>query len=489
MKKLINWFNEKLLFIGIVVLLIFIPLYPKFPLFNIPRTYVAVRFEDLLVSFLVFFFLLKVVVNKTNLFKENINRLIIAYFLVGALSVINAIFITKVTVAHLTLLHWFRRLEYMSLFFIVTASIKRMQDVKDYLLAISFGLIGVIIYGIGQKFYGFPIVSTMNEEFSKGYLLTLGEWSRISSTFAGHYDLAAYLVITLAIIVALIFAVSSWWKKIFAVLLWIFTLYLLVLTSSQTSFVAYVVSLVFVLVLLKKIRWVIPFVALSLVFMLSSAELTQRYAATYKVNLGFLSSISLINQGNDVSVPSVAPSPTPTAIPTLTLEQKKRALINKNFITPTPTIIKEKRYVDYSSTEPVGAIEITSFRSSKIRFDVEWPRAMRAFYKDPIIGTGFASITLATDNDYLRALGETGFLGFLILTLIFFALFIVAVGYIKVAKNSYGKIMVIGFLGAMMGFLINAVFIDVLESSKVAYTFWMFMGMMVGIVKLENDEK
>ena len=73
---------------------------------------------------------------------------------------------------------------------------------------------GVIMYGIGQKFYGFPIVSTMNEEFSKGYLLSLGEWSRISSTFAGHYDLAAYLVMTLAVIVALIFAVSSRWKKI-----------------------------------------------------------------------------------------------------------------------------------------------------------------------------------------------------------------------------------------------------------------------------------
>ena len=138
--------------------------------------------------------------------------------------------------------------------------------------------------------------------------------------------------------------------------------------------------------------------------------------------------------------------------------------------------------------EPVDAIELTSFRSSKIRFNVEWPRALRAFYKDPIIGTGYASITLATDNDYLRALGETGILGFLTLTLIFFAMFLHSVKYSFESHNVFGKVMVVGFMGAMVGFLVNAVFIDVLESSKVAYTFWMFMGIMIGIIKLDYEK-
>jgi len=483
MKKLSNWFNEKILFIGVVVLLVFIPLYPKFPLFNIPNTYVAVRFEDLLVSFLVFFFLLKVVREKTNIFKGNINRLIIAYFVVGALSVINAIFITKVSVPHLTFLHWFRRLEYMSLFFVVVASIKKIQDVKDYLISISFALVGVIVYGIGQKFFSFPVVSTMNEEFSKGYLLVLNEWARVSSTFAGHYDLGAYLVMILAIIIALIFAIDSIWKKILAVFLWIFALYLLILTAAQTSFVAYLVSMIIVLSFLKKFIWIIPFVLISFILMFSSSELSQRYAATYKVNLSFLSGIYTTKTGG-IKEPTIVPTPT------LVTEEETPAIVIKTpTITPTATVIKEKKYIDYSSTEPVDAVELTAYRSSKIRFNVEWPRALRAFYKDPIIGTGFASITLATDNDYLRTLGETGFLGFLTLSLIFLALFIFSVKYIMVSHNKFGKVMAVGFIGAMAGFLVNAVFIDVLESSKVAYTFWMFMGIMIGIIKLESNEK
>src|SRR5205814_2283829 len=45
-------------------------------------------------------------------------------------------------------------------------------------------------------------------------------------------------------------------------------------------------------------------------------------------------------------------------------------------------------------------------RSTSIRLNVEWPRAVRALTKNPLLGTGYSSITLATDNDYLRALGE-----------------------------------------------------------------------------------
>ena len=476
MKKLLNWFNDKILFIGVAVLLIFIPLYPKFPLFNIPKTYVAVRTEDLLVGFLVIFCLLRTWREKTIFWKDGLNRLIVLYFIIGALSVLNAIFITKVSIPHLTILHWLRRLEYMSLFFVVAFSIKKIQDVKDYLVCVSFAFIGVFIYGIGQKFFNFPVVSTMNEEFSKGYLLTLNEWARISSTFAGHYDLAAYLVIVLAVILALIFAVDSKWKKILIAVLWLLALYLLVLTASQTSFAAYLISMVTILILLKRFGWIIPLTAVSLSLMLFSNDLSQRYAASYKVNLSFLSGYSTPK----TSEITLTPSPTPAALPTTTSFQAKAPL-------PTPTIIyKEKKYVNYGPTEPVNAVELTAYRSSKIRFNVEWPRALRAFYKNPLLGTGFASITLATDNDYLRALGETGLLGFISLYLIFIKIAVTGLKYLKISSNKFGKTITIGFLGAMVGLLSNAVFIDVLESSKVAYTFWMFMGIMIGFIKLES---
>ena len=51
---------EKYLFFGVLGLFVFIPLYPKFPLFSVPGTYVAVRLEDFLIGLvIVWFFIAK----------------------------------------------------------------------------------------------------------------------------------------------------------------------------------------------------------------------------------------------------------------------------------------------------------------------------------------------------------------------------------------------------------------------------------------------
>src|SRR5436309_3070030 len=67
----------------------------------------------------------------------------------------------------------------------------------------------VVAYGIGQKLYGFPAFLTMNEEFAKGIPLKLSALARIPSTFAGHYDLAAYLVFVIPIMGSLIFGFKN----------------------------------------------------------------------------------------------------------------------------------------------------------------------------------------------------------------------------------------------------------------------------------------
>ena len=77
------------------------------------------------------------------------------------------------------------------------------------------------------------------------------------------------------------------------------------------------------------------------------------------------------------------------------------------------------------------------------------------------MGTGYSSITLATDNDYLRLLGEVGILGFLAFFLIF----------IRIGKKIYDSFPLIksftgvelafmaAFVGALPGIFINAMFI------------------------------
>jgi O-antigen ligase len=118
--------------------------------------------------------------------------------------------------------------------------------------------------------------------------------------------------------------------------------------------------------------------------------------------------------------------------------------------------------------------------SSSIRFDVEWPRAIRSFYKNPLFGTGYSSITLATDNDYLRALGEAGLFGLVAFLCLLIALFKSIVG-ITNKSTGVDKLIVISSLGVFVAFLTTAIFIDVFESSKIAILFWAFMGLALSV--------
>src|SRR4051812_19316850 len=69
MKKLTNWLQwiddniVKILVVGFIFL---IPLYPKFPLFNLEYTYVKVRLEDFYIALMVLVFAIQFLRNKVN---------------------------------------------------------------------------------------------------------------------------------------------------------------------------------------------------------------------------------------------------------------------------------------------------------------------------------------------------------------------------------------------------------------------------------------
>jgi O-antigen ligase len=114
--------------------------------------------------------------------------------------------------------------------------------------------------------------------------------------------------------------------------------------------------------------------------------------------------------------------------------------------------------------------------STSIRLDVEWPMSLRSFYKNPLLGTGYSTLGLATDNDYLRSLGETGFLGIAAFLSILISLFNKLKKGLK-EKNALNKILITSALGIFASFLVSAAFLDVFESSKIAILFWAFMGL------------
>ena len=135
--------------------------------------------------------------------KKLITRSILLFFLIVFFSTLSGIFLTKTTPFHLGLLHLARRIEYILPFF---AGLHLAQNKKHLLffckLLIPISL-GVLFYGIAQLYFKAPVISTQNEEFSKGFILTLQPGVNLSSTFAGHYDLAAFSVFPLLLILGL----------------------------------------------------------------------------------------------------------------------------------------------------------------------------------------------------------------------------------------------------------------------------------------------
>lgn len=483
MEKLLKLIKENILFLGIGFLLFFVPLYPKFPLFPVSGTYVHIRLEDIFVALLVGIFGIQLLIRKDfSIFKKTFTKLALLYFGVGFLSALNGIFIAKNIVPHLAFLHWLRRIEYLSLLFVAYYSFNRLKQLKTYGWAVFFSTLGVIIYGLGQKFYSWPVVSTMNKEFSKGMILRLTWWARVNSTFAGHYDLAAYLVMILCLTTAILMIAKRWYERVLVLLLGIFSYYLLLLTSSRISFGAYLVGVLLILLISRKWIWIGPFLAFSLLGMVLSVDLGQRYAATFKIDLSFLSGIVKIKPRE------IALAPTITPLPTLTPTPGPVEVVKKKFL-PTPTLTPTLTPEATPSAELFEPTALAVGRSTDIRLKVEWPRARRAFLKNPLLGTGYSSITLATDNDYLRLLGETGLLGFLA----FFALILeISRKLLNFLKREAAKkedwFLILGITGAAVGYFINASFIDVLEASKVAFFFWIMMGIGLRVIDLREHK-
>lgn len=544
MRKLLNWLNtfkshrsltwldERVLRILVIVLLFWIPLYPKFPLIDIKHTWVYIRLEDFLVALSALTLIFLTLKRKIEI-KSPLTKPIFLYWLAGAISVIWAIifFAPKLPdiFSHLVLLHYLRRIEYMLLFFVVVASIRSPKDVTAYLITVFASLFGVIFYGFGQRFLRFPAFLTMNEEFSKGLPLYLPPTARITSTFAGHYDLAAYLVLLIALSVSLIFTLKRWWLKILLIVLTALSFLLLLLTASRISFFAYLLAISAVLFFQKKKILIIPVVALSIFLMQQlTAGTSVRFGKTFRIEPVVFESrtgrpIATLDQftkprptpielklAGQVTPTPASPSTggedlplgtgffaLPGASRSLTEPEISRKLIERMVGGEKLTFVLESMEVATISAEMatksaefllaenyIVKRAIVYDISFTTRFQGEWPRAWEAFKRNIFFGSGFSSVSLATDNDYLRSLAETGIFGFLTFWAIIFAIILVTRQILKSSTNLLLRGLAIGLLGGLIGLLFNAVLIDVFEASKVAFVFWMLVGLVIGLAKL-----
>jgi len=492
---------KNLNFYWALFLLAFIPLYPKFPLFNVPGTYVAIRLEDLfiLITFIITLPYLKKLTRHPKL-KNHLFIPLALFFFIGLISSLKSIFIYQITPPHLTLLHYLRRFEYLvPLFFFLTLKLSTPRLKTLFTTLIGTTLL-IDIYAYGQKTWQWPVISTMNEEFSKGLLLKLTWLARVNSTFAGHYDLAIFLVLILNLTLGFYYYfIHKKTIRLFFWLYWFFTFYILVLTASRISIVTFFLTIPPFFVILRHYKTVLLVTLLTIILTLQSQNLNQRFFALlppliqqkittlnhkltlpktswHNLKFAFITTTTPTSTPIPTPTPTLYPSPTPTLIPKpktpLHLSQNTSLpQITPSIATPTAHKATPSSQKPFPTPEPVTA---AAARSSQIRFQVEWPRALRAFLKNPLIGTGYASLGLATDNDYLRLLGETGLLGFLS-----FLYLLISLIYLTTLRVH--KYLTLSFITAFVSFLMAATFIDAFESSKIAYCFWMMFGLFINL--------
>ena len=456
--------SKKYLFWAVLGLFIFVPLYPRFPLLNVSGTYVAIRLEDFLIALVIGFYLLTNFKNLKSLLKSTIIQAFLLFWAIGFLSLFSGIFLTQTVTPHLGLLHFLRRVEFMLLFLVSFSAFTNIGQVKT-LLKIMLGVTLVIIfYGFGQQWLSFPVISTTNREFSKGLILFLTPGARINSKFAGHYDLAIHISVFLMIAIALLFNIKKLWNKILISGISFLGFIILALTAARVSFASVIIGVVGLLWVIRQKKMIFLLIGFVLFAFAIFPDLRHRTVATITVNL-------LGGGGPKYTPPPQVKNPT-----------KNFSL--ENAATKSASLSSTPR--DVVPGEPINPTELGVLRSFEIRINVEWPRAINAFFKNPLLGTGYSSLTIATDNDYLRTLGETGILGFLSFALIWFIL-VKRIGLSLRRSKGFKKYFFIGTLMMILVTFLNATFIDAFEASKIAGLLWLYLGTTYALTNIEDN--
>lgn len=534
--RALEWFDDHILLLLSGFLFAFIPLYPKLPLAElIPGYIVRLRLEDVFVAISIVIYGIQVIRKKAE-WKTPFTWMILAYAVVGLLSTISGVLITKTIPFELihigkSMLHYFRYLEYFSLFFISYSAIKSRRSLSIIFGFFAVTVILITIYGYGQKYYYWPVYSTMNREFSKGLRLYLTEHARVQSTFGGHYDMAGYLVVAIPILLALFFSTNNKKWKLSLFIAYTFGVWLLIMSASRTSFVGFVFELGLLLGLLalqqqgwrNKITWGVTrsffvFAMLSYMYVVYGESIAGRFYQTlegYPTLLTIFQNIddtrhkifsgefsALLERYNlklpEAKLPENAISTDDAENQVLTPTDERPTSTRPSDVyvdvpdKVTITTVSAEGVASTSTIEVPRTFSDNAFKyglSMSIRLDTLWPRAIAGFYKNPLLGSGYATLTKSavgefteaesTDNNFLRTLGETGLLGFFT----FYGVVVIGIYFATMvtikSKSYYAKAVAIGFISATIGLLINAIFIDIFASSKVAFTYWGLSGFLI----------
>ena len=536
--RILRFIRKNILLIVTLFLLAFIPLYPKIPLLDVENTWVYVRLEDLVIAAVLTLWIFLILFKKVKL-KTPLTIPIFLFWVIGAISTFHGVLILFPTLpnvfSNVAFLSFIRRVEYLSLFFIAYASIKDRKLIYPVIATLTVTLLIIVAYGLGQKFLGFPAFLTGNEEFAKGIPIRLSELSRVPSTFAGHYDLAAYLVLVIPIFLSLAFVFKNLFFKLLFFSVSALGFMLLLLTVSRVSFFVLLVSLFGLLILARKKLFAFALLALAFIFLIFSPNLLSRFGSTISevkvlVNAKTGEAVSSVKEvpreyfrdkiilKDFAATESAVVADSEDVMPYEEIPDTAFVLVRPNAPTGedlpqgtgyvnlqlSPVLARTSLYFTEDTADRAGEVssEVRAFTGNFLiknakaydlsfttRFQGEWPKTIEAFKRNIFLGSGYGSVSLAVDNNYLRILGETGLLGLIS----FILLFLVAGVYIRKTYQNVDsplvKAFTIGFVAGSFGLLLNGVLIDVFEASKIAFSYWLLMGVTLGTLHLYSKER
>lgn len=494
-RTLLAWIDTNLLFLLSAFLLAFIPLFPKIPLFDVlPGYIVRVRIEDFLIIFAGLVWL-RDVYRKRITWNTNYFWFVCLYAVGGALSILMGVILLQtipLEVLHIgkSGLHYFRYLEYFSLFFFLFSSIKTKKQILTLIVIMVITLLGIVGYGIGQKYARFPVYSTMNREYSKGERLYLQAGARPQSTFAGHYDLAAYLVIVLPILYSL--ALGG------------------IKTKSLTSrmsisgalFLTHAAGLVMLILSGSKMSLIGYGLGMGVVTLLHILRLpTIRARVTWSAIVCVLGIIATV--GGWILAPQSIKDKLIAVLP-----KSADAIQDK----PVDLVGDGYEVKQVAKTLPDGSVVYETIRrketwspnalkyglSMGIRLDTLWPNALMGLARNPLTGSGYGTLSTmdshafaeadSTDNNFLRTLGETGLFGFLCFYGLILFILREALRMVR-QSDPLTRTLAIGVSGSIIGLLLSAVYLDVFAASKVAFTFWAITGLIMKSARLGEERR
>lgn len=498
--KLRKWYDQHIVKVLTVIFIYLIPLYPKFPLFGFNDTYIAVRIEDIFMVCYVLIFAVQVLRKKISL-NAMFAYLFLAYWIALFASFLIGFYIEDAfTFQYIGFLHTARRVEYMIVFFIAASLIKSKEDLYYYLKHIIIVAGIVFAYAIGQKFIGFPAVQTMNKEFASGIILFLRAADRVSSTFAGHYDLAAYIVLLSPIILGFHINTKKHW--VFAV--FVLGIAVLMLTASRSSFAAYIISTFAFLLFNRRFAHLVAALLVTTLFMFTFDSLTSRFTDTFRLREVFVN-----EQTGQVMTPqeiNIDDLPSGTAyVPAEGKEvsdeerASNEALLREEIAKQIKADAKAKGQIvsDLEALKLAEAlannftpvVSYTSDISFSNRLLVTWPLSVESAIQNPLFGTGPSSLREATDSSFFRWIGESGVIGSSLLFAIL-ASIVIYVGSAAFRISREQNAVFFGFIYGLLGLAINGTYIDVFEASKVAFTLWLIAGIFTSsVVYLTSKNK